>query len=118
MTEKVVHPSHYNQHPSGIECLTIVRHMVYNRGSAMAYIWRAGIKNKDEEITDLEKAVFHLQDEIALLKEEEAKAQMVSIDKAEKKAPTVSAVPLPPTGLSSVAAQPRVALMLNTKEGL
>ena len=67
MTEdQINHPSHYNSHPSGIECLTIVRHMTFNLGNAMKYIWRAGLKSKDPT-TDLKKAIFYLQDEIMRL---------------------------------------------------
>lgn len=39
------HPSHYNKHPSGVECITIVQHFNFCLGSAMKYIWRAGLKN-------------------------------------------------------------------------
>lgn len=60
--ERVNHPSHYNQHPSGIECIKIVEHFNYNRGTAIAYIWRAG--HKGFEVEDLKKAVWHLQAEI------------------------------------------------------
>lgn len=60
----VEHPAHYNRHPSGIECITITRHMQFNLGNAVKYIWRADLKGKS--IEDLKKAVFYLQDEIAL----------------------------------------------------
>ena len=62
--EKVNHPRHYNRHPSGIECIEIVRHMNFNLGNAVKYIWRAGLKDTDAEIQDLEKAVWYLNDEI------------------------------------------------------
>jgi len=67
--EAVRHPSHYNSHPSGVECLTIVRHMNFNLGNAIKYIWRAGLKS-DNAIQDLEKAAFYIQDEIERLKKE------------------------------------------------
>lgn len=60
--DMVNHPQHYNAHPSGIECIEVVRHMNFNLGNAMKYIWRAGEKNGVE---DLKKAVWYLQDEIA-----------------------------------------------------
>lgn len=64
MSDAVNHPKHYNTHPSGVECIEIVRHMNFNRGNAIKYIWRAGEKEVDKEIQDLEKAKFYIQDEI------------------------------------------------------
>lgn len=67
----VNNPKHYNSHPSGVECITIVRHMDFNTGAAMKYIWRHGFKeatNPAKAIEDLEKARWHLADEIALLR--------------------------------------------------
>lgn len=61
----VHHPDHYNQIP-GIECIEVVRHMNFNRGNAVKYIWRAGAKG--DEVEDLEKARWYLDDEIARLK--------------------------------------------------
>lgn len=60
--EAVNHPSHYNEHPSGVECLDIIRHMNFNLGNVIKYVWRADLK--EDAIQDLEKAVFYLQDEI------------------------------------------------------
>jgi DNA-directed RNA polymerase subunit RPC12/RpoP len=65
----VNHPPHYQSHPSGIECITITRHMNFNLGNAIKYIWRAG--EKDNQILDLEKAIWYLTDEIARLKAQE-----------------------------------------------
>ena len=62
MKEQVEHPKHYNEHPSGIECIEVVRHMNFNLGNAMKYIWRAGLKN--DAVEDLKKAIFYLNDEI------------------------------------------------------
>lgn len=62
--EDVKHPKHYNTHPSGVECLTIVRHMNFNLGNVVKYIWRAGLKTGQADIQDLEKAMFYLKDEI------------------------------------------------------
>ncbi len=60
--DPVNHPRHYTNHPSGIECIEITRHMGFNLGNAMKYIWRADLKN--DAIEDLEKAVWYLEDEI------------------------------------------------------
>ncbi|MDX1371506.1 MAG: DUF3310 domain-containing protein [Nitrososphaeraceae archaeon] len=71
--EEINHPSHYNEHPSGVECIEVVRYFPFNTGSAIAYIWRAGLKlyegctEKESKIKDLKKAIWHLQDEISEL---------------------------------------------------
>jgi len=59
----VHHPKHYNDHPSGIECLDVIRHMNFNLGNAVKYIWRCDLK--EDAIEDLKKAIFYLEDEIA-----------------------------------------------------
>jgi Protein of unknwon function (DUF3310) len=61
MTDSVDHPKHYNTVPN-IECIDVVRHFNFNRGNAIKYVWRAG--NKGDEIEDLKKAIWYLQDEI------------------------------------------------------
>jgi hypothetical protein len=66
VSDKVNHPKHYNSHPSGVECLTVVRHMNFLLGNAVKYLWRAGLKEGADEIEDLKKAVFYIQDEIKL----------------------------------------------------
>lgn len=72
--DAVNHPKHYNDHPSGVECITIARHMTFNLGNVLKYIWRAG--KKDCDLQDLKKAAFYLNDEIekriAELKQAEA----------------------------------------------
>lgn len=60
--DPVNHPKHYTSHPSGIECIQVVRHMGFNLGNAMKYIWRADEKGND--IQDLEKAAWYIADEI------------------------------------------------------
>ncbi len=65
MTDPVNHPAHYTAHPSGVEAIQVTRHMNFNLGNAIKYIWRAGLKGS--AIQDLEKAVFYLNDEIARL---------------------------------------------------
>lgn len=63
MTEKVNHPDHYNEHPSGVECIDVVEHMSFNCGNAMKYIWRADYKN-DSPLEDLHKAQWYIRREI------------------------------------------------------
>jgi hypothetical protein len=65
--QEVDHPSHYNNHQSGIECIDVVENMNFNRGNAVKYVWRAGDKSPDTEITDLKKAVWYLNREITRL---------------------------------------------------
>ena len=66
--DPVNHPKHYNDHPSGVECITITRHMGFNIGNAIKYLWRAGLKDKDFEIQDLRKAIWYIEDEIKRMK--------------------------------------------------
>ncbi len=64
---KVNHPKHYTTHPSGIECIQITRHMTFNLGNAVKYIWRS--EYKEDRIVDLEKAKWYIEDEIKRLKD-------------------------------------------------
>jgi hypothetical protein len=66
-SDPVKHPPHYVAHPSGVECIEITRHMGFNLGNAVKYIWRASLKGK--QIQDLKKAAWYIQDEIERLEE-------------------------------------------------
>ena len=66
--DNIEHHKHYTSHPSGIECIQITRHMGFNLGNAIKYIWRADLKN--DALEDLEKAVWYLIDEIQKRKNE------------------------------------------------
>ena len=55
-------PPHYRSHPSGIECIEVTRHMGFNLGNAIKYIWRADLKH--DAIEDLKKAIWYLEDEL------------------------------------------------------
>lgn len=61
----VDHPKHYNSHPSGVECITVVEHFNFNLGNAIKYLWRAGLKGDATE--DLQKARWYVQREIKRL---------------------------------------------------
>lgn len=63
--EDPINPSHYRKHPSGIECIEVVRHMNFNLGQVFKYIWRAD--HKGLTIENLKKARWHLDDEIQRL---------------------------------------------------
>lgn len=62
MTDAVNNPKHYTSHPSGIECIQVVRHMSFNLGNVIKYLWRAD--EKGSPIEDLKKARWYLDDEI------------------------------------------------------
>ena len=68
MSENVNHPKHYNEHPAGIECIDVVRHMNFNLGNVIKYVWRAGLKEGNSNIQDLEKAKWYLENEIDRIK--------------------------------------------------
>lgn len=65
---QVNHPKHYNQHPAGIECISIIRNYTCDIGNALKYLWRAGLKpemGKDDvvkEAEDLKKALWYIED--------------------------------------------------------
>jgi len=63
--EDPVNPSHYRRHPSGIECIEIARHMNFNCGNALKYIWR--YMDKGDPVENLKKAQWYLDDEIRRL---------------------------------------------------
>ncbi len=65
--DDAINPTHYTEHPSGVDAITITRHMNFNLGNAFKYIWRAGLKGK--AIQDLEKAKWYLEDEIKRIKD-------------------------------------------------
>lgn len=56
----VDHPAHYNGHPSGVECIELIRYLNFNLGSAVKYVFRRG--EKGSVVQDLEKAVWYLRD--------------------------------------------------------
>lgn len=68
MSNNVSHPSHYNAHPAGIECIEIIRHYTCDIANAIKYLWRAGLKpemgmdDAEKEIEDLEKALVYIED--------------------------------------------------------
>lgn len=67
MDDKVNHPKHYTSHPSGIEAITICEHFNFNVGNAIKYLWRAGLKDKEAELLDLQKAEWYVRREIKRL---------------------------------------------------
>ena len=61
--DPVNHPPHYNAHPSGVECITVVEHMGFNVGNAVKYLWRAD--ETGNALEDLKKARWYVEREIA-----------------------------------------------------
>lgn len=69
MSENVNHPNHYLAN-SGIEVIDAIEawNLNFSRGNAIKYIARAGVKNPDKEIEDLQKAAWYINREIEILK--------------------------------------------------
>ena len=63
--DPVNHPSHYTAYP--VEVITLTECMNFNRGNAVKYVARAGLKDKKTEVQDLEKAIWYLKREVARL---------------------------------------------------
>lgn len=63
-TVDIDRPIYYNSHPSGIECKEIARHLPYNIGCALKYLFRAGLKG--DAITDYRKALNYIKDELKI----------------------------------------------------
>lgn len=65
--DSVNHPSHYTSY-KGVEVIQLTEQMNFNRGNAVKYIARAGLKNPEAEVEDLEKAVWYIKREILRIK--------------------------------------------------
>lgn len=63
--EDAINPSHYRRHPSGIECIEITRHLNFNVGNAIKYLWRH--MDKGDPVENLKKAQWYIDDEIRRL---------------------------------------------------
>lgn len=66
--DPVNHPTHYNNSLATcecgrrIECIDVTRHYNFNIGNAIKYLWRCDLK--DNDIEDLRKAIWYINDEI------------------------------------------------------
>jgi hypothetical protein len=60
-------PAHYTAY-KGLEVIDLTEQMNFNRGNAVKYICRAGLKDKAAEIQDLQKARWYIDREIGRLK--------------------------------------------------
>lgn len=63
MTDPINHPTHYTSHPSGIEPITITKHMNFCLGNVIKYVMRADYKGN--RLDDLKKAQYYLNLEIS-----------------------------------------------------
>ena len=63
-SDAINHPEHYISHPSGIECIEVTRHMSFNAGNVIKYLWRNGLKDGEPSLKDLKKAAWYLNDMI------------------------------------------------------
>ena len=59
-SDPINHPKHYGAHPTGVKCIDIIEHFSFNVGSAVKYLWRAGLKDDNPKITDLQKARWYI----------------------------------------------------------
>ena len=65
MNDNINHPAHYTGVTSEIECIDIARHLNFQLGNALKYVWRAGKKGGSAmELEDLKKALWYLEDSI------------------------------------------------------
>lgn len=66
----VNHPQHYR--PGTYEAINVIREWNLNfaLGNAVKYICRAGRKDPNKQIEDLEKAIFYLENEVKTLKDQ------------------------------------------------
>ncbi len=74
--EKHINPSHYKAHPSGVECIDIIEEFPLNIGTAIKYLWRAGLKEQNPAMQDLHKARWFVEREIVRLTKKAEKARL------------------------------------------
>jgi Protein of unknwon function (DUF3310) len=63
-TNDPINPAHYQNHPSGIECIEISKHLSGCLAQAFQYVWRCG--QKDDPIQELKKALWFIEVETFL----------------------------------------------------
>lgn len=73
--EQVNHPSHYGGQNNPYEAIKVIHawDLGFDLGNTVKYISRAGKKDPNKEIEDLEKAEFYLKSRINVLKEKRSK---------------------------------------------
>ena len=68
--DPVNHPSHYTKGKIEVADFIADQKLNFDRGNAVKYVCRAGSKDPEKEIQDLEKAVWYINHEIKMLKGE------------------------------------------------
>ena len=68
IADAVNSPSHYTGFSNDAEVIDITENLNFNRGSAIKYLARAGVKDPAKEIEDLEKSAWYVHREIARLR--------------------------------------------------
>lgn len=68
--DNVNNPKHYTYF-EGLEVIDLTEQMNFNRGNAVKYICRAGMKDETTTIEDLEKAAWYINREIGRLRSNE-----------------------------------------------
>ena len=65
--DPVNHPTHYKV--GGIETIDFIeaKKLNYHLGNAVKYITRAGVKNKEKEAEDIQKAIWYLNRHLVTL---------------------------------------------------
>lgn len=66
--DPVNHPSHYTKGKIEVADFIADQKLNFDRGNAVKYVCRAGSKDPDKEIQDLEKAIWYINHEIKTLK--------------------------------------------------
>lgn len=85
-----------------VQPVHIARHLSFNKGAVVKYVSRAGRKTADP-LPDLLKALDHLQDEIALVREQQASEKATTTLNPNRRATTVTQLAADdPAGVSSV----------------
>lgn len=81
----VAHPPHYNS--GNIEVIEAIEdwNLNFHKGNAVKYTARAGRKDPNKEIEDLEKAVWYLNREIECLKSKKFKRAKIKPNDMVKK---------------------------------
>ena len=70
VNDPVNHPSHYTKGKIEVADFIADQKLNFDRGNAVKYVCRAGSKDPDKEIQDLEKAIGYINHEIKMLKGE------------------------------------------------
>ena len=55
----MMYPEHYGNHPSGVECIEITKHLDYCTGSTIKHLWRHS--QEPAPIEELRKALQYIQ---------------------------------------------------------